>query len=176
MHSLKITTFARGWVVCTLAFMLSSCGSDSDLSSSGSTGPVLAMNQGAAWNPTNQASFYSADQGSWIMPYEWAKALKLANGQSFLSQLTTSYGYIPNPVSPTNPEGLPVGFLVANPGTKNQQLSMNCAACHTRQIQVDGIKHRIDGGPGFSNLYALFQGIDLVVGNTLSNAEAFDAF
>lgn len=170
------TTLARSLIVCTFALVLASCGSESDLNSSGSTGSAVAVNQGAAWNPTNQASFYSADQGSWIMPYEWAKALKLANGQSFLSQLTTSYGYLPNPVSPTNPEGLPVGFLVANPGTKNQQLSMNCAACHTRQIEVDGIKHRIDGGPGFSNLYALFQGIDLVVGNTLSNAEAFDAF
>jgi hypothetical protein len=92
MHSLKITTFARGWVVCTIAFMLSSCGSEGDVSSSGFTGSAVAVNQGAAWNPTNQASFYSDDQGSWIMPYEWAKALKLANGQSFLSQLTTSYG------------------------------------------------------------------------------------
>jgi mono/diheme cytochrome c family protein len=110
------------------------------------------------------------------MPYEWAKALKLSNGQSFLSQLTSSYGYIPNPVSPSNPEGLPIGFLVANPGTNNQQLSMNCAACHTRQIEVAGNKYRIDGGPAFSNLYALFQGIDLIVGNTLSDQAAFDAF
>ena len=176
MQSSKIVMLARGLGVCALSLVLASCGSDSDVSSTGSSGSAVALNQGAAWNPANQAAFYSADQGSWIMPYEWAKALKLANGQSFLSQLTTSYGYLPNPVSPTNPEGLPVGFLVANPGTKNQQLSMNCAACHTRQIQVDGIKHRIDGGPAFSNLYALFQGIDLVVGNTLSNAEAFDAF
>ena len=176
MHSSKILTFARGLVVCTLAFVLSSCGSDGDVSSSGATGSAVALNQGAAWNPTNQAAFYSADQGSWIMPYQWAKSLKLSNGQSFLSQLTSSYGYIPNPVSPSNPEGLPVGFLVANPGTNNQQLSMTCAACHTRQIQVGGINHRIDGGPAFANLYALFQGIDLVVGNTLSNAEAFDAF
>ena len=97
------TTLARSLVACTFALVLASCGSESDLNSSGSTGSAVAVNQGAAWNPANQASFYSADQGSWIMPYEWAKALKLANGQSFLSQLTTSYGYLPNPVSPTNP-------------------------------------------------------------------------
>ena len=171
-----MTTFARGLVVCTLAFMLSSCGCDSDVSSTGSSGSAVALSQGAAWNPANQATFYSTDQGSWIMPYQWAKALKSANGQSFLSQLTSTFGYIPNPVSPSNPEGLPVGFLVANPGTNNQQLSMNCAACHTRQIEVGGVKHRIDGGPAFSNLYAFFQGIDLAVGNTLANAEAFEAF
>ena len=176
MHSLKITTLARGLLVCTLAFMLSSCGSDGDVSSSSSIGSAVAVNQGGAWNPTNQAAFYTTDQGSRIMPYQWAKALKLPNGQSFLSQLTSAYGYIPSPVSQSNPEGLPVGFLVANPGTNDQALSITCAACHTRQIQVGGVHLRIDGGPTFANLYALFQGIDLAVGNTLANAEAFDAF
>lgn len=175
MNLLKIPKLARGLMLCTLGLILAGCGSDSDMSDSGDKAAV-ALDQGPAWNSTNQAAFYYADQGSWIMPYEWAKALKLPNGQSFLSQLTTSYGYIPNPVSPSNPEGLPVGFLVANPGTKNQQLSMNCAACHTRQIEVNGIKHRIDGGPAVSNLYALFQGIDFVVGNTLNDLAAFNAF
>ena len=159
-----------------LAAILASCGDGNGDGSVSAPSGAVAMNQGAAWNASNQAAFYSTDQGSWIIPYQWAKALKLPNGESFLSQLTTSYGYIPNAVSPSNPEGLPVGFLVANPGTNNQQLSMNCAACHTRQIQVGGVKHRIDGGPAFSNLYAFNQGINLAVGNTLSNAEAFDAF
>jgi len=175
MPALNISMLARGVIVSIFGLMLASCGSDSSVSDSGEKG-VVALDQGPDWNPTNQATFYYADQGSWIMPYEWAKALKLPNGQSFLSQLTSSYGYLPNPVSPSNPEGLPVGFLVANPGTKNQQLSMNCAACHTRQIKVEGIQYRIDGGPAFSNLYALFNGIDLIVGNTLSDQAAFDAF
>ena len=175
MPALKISMLARGVMFSFLGLMLASCGSDSNVSDSGNKG-VVALDQGPNWNTANQAAFYYLDQGSWIMPYEWAKALKLSNGQSFLSQLTSSYGYIPDPVSPSNPEGLPVGFLVANPGTKNQQLSMNCAACHTRQIEVAGNKYRIDGGPAFSNLYALFQGIDLIVGNTLSDQAAFDAF
>lgn len=175
MHPFKTPMLARGLILSMLVLMLAGCGSDSDISDSGDKAP-LALNQGAEWTAANQAALYYADQGSWIMPYEWAKALKLPSGQSFLSQLTTSYGYIPNPVSPSNPEGLPVGFLVANPGTKNQQLSMNCAACHTRQIEVEGIKYRIDGGPAVSNLYALFQGIDLVVGNTLNDLAAFNAF
>ncbi len=175
MQAFKIPRPTRGLLLCVLGLMLASCGNDSNVSDSGDKAPV-ALDQGPDWNPTNQAAFYYSDQGSWIMPYEWAKALKLSNGESFLSQLTSSYGYLPNPVSPSNPEGLPVGFLVANPGTKNQQLSMNCAACHTRQIKVEGINYRIDGGPAFSNLYALFQGIDLVVGNTLSDQAAFDAF
>lgn len=175
MQAFKIPRPTRGLLLCMLGLMLASCGNDSNVSDTGDKAPV-ALDQGPDWNTTNQAAFYYSDQGSWIMPYEWAKALKLSNGESFLSQLTSSYGYLPNPVSPSNPEGLPVGFLVANPGTKNQQLSMNCAACHTRQIKVEGINYRIDGGPAFSNLYALFQGIDLVVGNTLSDQAVFDAF
>jgi mono/diheme cytochrome c family protein len=175
MQAFKIPRPTRGLLLCVLGLMLASCGNDSNVSDSGDKAPV-ALDQGPDWNPTNQAAFYYADQGTWIMPYEWAKALKLPNGQSFLSQLTSSYGYLPNPVSPSNPEGLPVGFLVANPGTKNQQLSMNCAACHTRQIEVTGIKYRVDGGPAFSNAYALFDEINLIAGNTLSDQAAFDAF
>jgi len=176
MQTLKIVALVRGLVLCAVAFMLSSCGSDSDVSSTGSSQSAVALNQGASWNSANQTAFYTTDQGSRIMPYQWAKALKMPNGQPFLSQLTSSFGYIPNPVSSSNPEGLPVGFLVANPGTNDQQLSITCAACHTRQIQVGGVHHRIDGGPTFADLYALFKGIDLAVGNTLANAEAFDAF
>jgi hypothetical protein len=79
--------------------MLSSCGSDSDVSSTGSSQSAVALNQGASWNSANQTAFYTTDQGSRIMPYQWAKALKMPNGQPFLSQLTSSFGYIPNPVS-----------------------------------------------------------------------------
>ncbi len=159
-----------------LTVILASCGSGTEDGSVSSSSGAVAMNQGPTWNATNQAAFYAADQGSRIMPYQWAKALKMPNGESFLSSLSGSDKYIANPVSPSNPEGLPVGFLVVNSGTGSQQLSMNCAACHTRQIQVDGVNLRIDGGPAISNLYALFQGIDLAVGNTLSNADVFNAF
>lgn len=175
MPTIKISMLVRGVMIAIFGMMLASCGSDSNVSDSGEKG-VVALDQRPDWNSTNQAAFYYADQGSWIIPYEWAKALKLPNGQSFLSQLTSSYGYLPNPVSPSIPEGLPVGFLVANPGTKNQQLSMNCAACHTRQIKVEGIQYRVDDGPAFSNAYALFAGIDLIVGNTLKDLAAFNAF
>ena len=168
--------FIRGLLLVFSIFMLAGCGNGGGSSSTATTSNVISVNQGADWSAENQAEFYSKDQGSWIIPYAWAVALKLPDGQSFLGSLTSTYGYLPNPVSPSNPEGLPVGFLVANPGTNNQQFSINCAACHTRQIQVSGVNYRVDGGPAFSNLYAFFQGLDQAVSYTLSNQAAFNAF
>ena len=166
----------RELTLLAFIFVLASCGGDSGNSSSSAGTSVTAINQGAAWTTQNQAAYYTTDQGSWVIPYVWAKALMLPNGSSFLSNVTSTYGYLPNPVSQSNPQGLPVGFLVANPGTNNEQLSMTCAACHTRQIQVSGVNYRIDGGPAFSDLYGLFQGLDQAVNYTLTNQAAFDVF
>ena len=163
-------------LVAGLTTLLASCGGSGGGGSSGSGTSVTAVSQGAAWTAESQAAFYTTDQGSWIIPYAWATALKLPNGTALLSNLTTTYGYLSNPVSQSNPQGLPVGFLVANPGTNNEQLSITCAACHTRQIQVSGVNYRIDGGPAFSDLYGLFQGLDQTVSYTLNNQAAFDAF
>jgi hypothetical protein len=84
MPALNISMLARGVMVSIFGLMLASCGSDSSVSDSGEKG-VVALDQGPDWNPTNQAAFYYADQGSWIMPYEWAKAFKSAHEQLRLS-------------------------------------------------------------------------------------------
>jgi hypothetical protein len=101
-------------------------------------------------------------------------ALKEANGQSFLRDSLARYGYLPNPKSSRNPKGLPVGFLVANAPTP--QFSMTCAACHTRQITVNNVNYRVDGGPAFSDMYNFMKDLDQAVGYTLSNQQAFIDF
>ena len=60
----------------SLTVILASCGDSNGDGSVSAPGAAVAMNQGAAWNASNQAAFYSTDQGSWIIPYQWAKALK----------------------------------------------------------------------------------------------------
>jgi len=101
-------------------------------------------------------------------------ALKEANGQSFLRDSLARYGYLPNPKSSRNREGLPVGFLVAKAPTP--QFSMTCAACHTREITVNNVNYRVDGGPAFSDLYNFFKDLDQAVEYTLSNQQAFIDF
>ena len=132
------------------------------------------LHQGTKWTPYDWNSFYSQDQGSFIIPYTWIVALKEANGQSFLRDSLARYGYLPNPKSSRNPKGLPVGFLVANAPTP--QFSMTCAACHTRQITVNNVNYRVDGGPAFSDMYNFMKDLDQAVGYTLSNQQAFIDF
>lgn len=133
------------------------------------------IDQGEAWTTVERGAFYTQDQGSRIMPYSWMKALREADGQLFLRDSGERFGFLPNQKSPTNPDGLPVGFFVVGDG-KNAEFSMNCAVCHTRQITVDDQKYRIDGGPAFVDLYKWFVDLFKAVEYTKSDKKAFMKF
>lgn len=134
------------------------------------------LQQGGQWTSADWKTFYSLDQGSLIMPYAWMVALKEANGQLFLRDSLSRYGYLPNPKSLKNPEGLPLGFLVANRRSKSPEFSVSCAACHTRQFSVDGVNYRADGGPAFSDIFGFLKDLDAAVEHTLSDEQAFSQF
>ena len=44
---------------------------------------------------------------------------------------------------------------------------MTCAACHTRQIEVDGVAYRIDGGPAIVDFQSFLADLDTAVGTVL---------
>ena len=105
-------------------------------------GLVQFADQGSNWGRDARKIFYSRDQGARVIPYAWIAALKLPNGKGFLDDGLARYGYLANPDADT--PGLPVGFQTAKQdGVKT--LGINCAACHTRQIEVNGVAWRIDG-------------------------------
>ena len=60
------------------------------------TNPV-SVPQGPNWTPMTRLQFYSQDQGSQIMPLVWFEALKQPNGQPFIGNSLSRYGYLPNP-------------------------------------------------------------------------------
>jgi hypothetical protein len=124
---------------------------------------------GAPWDAAAWNDFYSRSQGSQLIPFDWIKALKQANGQPFLADGLARYGYLPNPASPT--PGLPVGFVVSE-----GQLGPSCAACHTREIEVEGKAYRVDGGPAFADIGALWADLDVAVGKILDEPAAFADF
>ena len=135
--------------------------------------PVLSLAQGGKWSPAARDAFYTIDQGSRLIPYRWAQALQRPDGSPFLADGLARYGYLPNPASPT--PGLPIGFMVA-PDADGPSLAMNCAACHTRQIEAGGQVWRIDGGPAFSDFAGLLTDLDAAVSATLSSDAAFARF
>jgi hypothetical protein len=161
MRSHRFTTF-RKLIVAALAC---SAGAAS------AAGPVF-LHQGSTWTPAARADFYTRDQGSRLIPYAWAKALKAPNGAPFLADGLARYGYLANPA---NADGLPVGFMTGSyDGTP--YLAMNCSACHTRQIVVGGTEYRVDGGPALVDFQALLHDLDAGLGAVLASDSAFAAF
>jgi hypothetical protein len=124
------------------------------------------------WTPEKRRAYYTQDQGSQLIPLAWARALTTADGQPFLRDQLARYGYLPNPDSGDN---LPVGFTTSRFGGA-VQLGLNCAACHTRQISVDGKDYRVDGGPAIADFQSLL--VDLVdaVGRVRASDTAFERF
>ncbi len=103
------------------------------------------------WSAADRETFYTTSQGSHLIPYAWFKALKRTDvDESFAADKLQRYGFLPHDVSPANPEGLPIGFVIDGPAASGQ-LGLTCAACHTGQLEYTqgGVVHalRIDGGP-----------------------------
>ena len=107
------------------------------------------------WSETDRQWFYTTPQGSKLIPYSWALALEKASDQTlFFADGPVRLGYLPNPKSATNPDGLPVGF-VRDRGLTRDHLGMTCAACHTNTVSWQGTDYRIDGGPADADLFEL---------------------
>jgi hypothetical protein len=132
------------------------------------------LEQGLNWTAAARADFYTRDQGSRMIPLAWLRALKQADGQPFLADSLARYGYLPNP-DPTNRSRLPVGFTASGP-TGVEVVGMTCAACHTREIKVDGKAYRIDGGPAIVDFQRFLTDLDTAVGEIVKNPAAFQPF
>lgn len=132
---------------------------------------VQCVDQGKRWTNLTRRAFYSQDQGSQLIPYAWMKALTAPEGQPFMFDALARYGYLPDPFR----KGMPVGFTLAGKG-ESQQLGMNCAACHTREISRGNLTYRIDGGPAISDFQALLSDLVDAVGGVLNDAGKWQGF
>jgi hypothetical protein len=126
----------------------------------------IKLDQGSDWTELRRRQYYSVDQGSRLIKYSWIKALRQDNGQPFLEDSLSRYGYLPNSASP---EKLPIGFQVSKDGW----LGVTCAACHTRQIEVGGQQYRVDGGPTLADFHKFLSDLDQTMGRALANKEEF---
>lgn len=177
----KEAQVARGAALCTIsvysalvrALLSVLCASLLAQGAFASDAAWTPMPQGIAWTAEARADFYSRDQGSRLIPLRWIAALKQFDGSPFMASSLSRYGYLPNEGS--TPAGLPVGFTVANT-TTGETLGLTCAACHTRQISVQGKLYRIDGGPAIVDLQSFLSDLDAAVEQVLNAQPAFEAF
>jgi mono/diheme cytochrome c family protein len=132
----------------------------------------IYVDQGQQWTQKERADFYTHDQGSRLIRLSWLKALKGKDGQPFLANSMSRYGFLPNPDSSA---GLPVGFHTTG-ATGSEIVGANCSSCHTRQIEVAGKAYRIDGGPSLTDYQAFLAELDKAVGDAVANDASFAAF
>ncbi len=135
--------------------------------------PVKFADQGANWTNEARKQYYSRDQGARVIPYAWIAALTLPDGKGFLADGLARYGYPANPDADT--AGLPVGFHTAKyEGVKT--LGITCAACHSRQIEVNGVPWRIDGAPALTDFQRFLADLDAAVSAATASDAAFKQF
>jgi processive rubber oxygenase RoxA-like protein len=133
------------------------------------------------WSPADRNTFYTTSQGSRMMPYAWFKALRrLDADQPFAADKLQRYGYLPNdPSSVSNPEGLPVGFVIDGAAASGY-LGMTCAACHTGQLEYrqDGVTRalRLDGAPANVDFQEFLTDLLAASRATLAQPDRFDTF
>lgn len=153
------------------------------------------------WTEADRQHFYETAQGSRLVPYNWFKNLEQADSKKPFNDkglLDDKLGYL-FPTNANGKETLPLGFVIddrdikpvatpedksrvprltdVSPAIPNEKwLGVNCAACHTAQIEFKGQAKRIDGGPGNSDFTGLNVSLRDAFKATLADPEKFTRF
>lgn len=145
-----------------------------------SAGNVVQIPTEQGWLAADRDAFYTTSQGSVIMPYTWFRALRRVDvDEPFAGDQFQRYGYLPNPKSRSNPEGLPVGFVIAG-DTATGDIGMTCAACHTGQLEYkkDDVTYalRLDGAPTNADFQSFLADLTAAARATVADTGRFSVF
>ena len=136
---------------------------------------IQYLDQG--WNSAESLWFYYTTQGSNLMPYDFFLALeKPGQTELFRSDENMNfYRYLPQKASSINPDALPVGW-VKDKYKGKEYVGLTCAACHTGQINYNGVGIRIDGGPASADMENIMIDLAKALKHTREDAEAKQRF
>ena len=129
------------------------------------------------WTADQRAWFYSTPQGSQLIPYDWFLVLEQADSMTLFRDTKNilKYRHLPQSPSPSNPDGLPVGF-VADEGASRRWLGMTCAACHTNEIRLGTTAYRVDGAPTLSDVPGFLVAMTAALRRTMEDPAKLDRF
>ena len=129
------------------------------------------------WKPEESLQFYFTSQGSQIVPYDWFLVLESAADESLLrdDRNMLKFGYLLQKKDNWNPDALPVGF-VKDDVKPRAWLGLTCAACHTSQINYEGVGYRIDGGPSLADVHGFLFALVDALKATRDQRPKFDRF
>src|SRR4051794_26788692 len=144
-------------------------------------GPGITAVKTLEQNWTDDVSnwFYNVPQGSRLVPYDWFLHLEQADSQERFADPNhiRALGYVPRTPDPTNPAGLPIGFIKDAPyEDATAGLGLTCAACHTGQININKTAYIIDGGPTMGNVGRMLKELTEALNKTATDDAKFDRF
>ncbi|HVK74946.1 MAG TPA: di-heme-cytochrome C peroxidase [Kofleriaceae bacterium] len=130
------------------------------------------------WDSATRAKFYQTSQGSRFMPYKWFINLEQANNKTkfIAADNFERMGFLVDPPSPTNPDGLPIGFAKDTTPTGGDAVGITCAACHTGELEFGRYAVRIDGGQSFADIEQFQDGLLAAMNATLADSGKFKRF
>jgi hypothetical protein len=136
------------------------------------------------WTAEKRGLWYGASQGSRLIPLDWLRVLEQpgTSGGKFMDPAyVAQFGYLPEKVDGVD---LAIGFAIDRfddtelvrtklqwkPGQESTErwVGMNCAACHTAQLNYKGKTLRIDGGPAAADFQNFVEAMEAALKETLS--------
>lgn len=127
---------------------------------------LVYLDQG--WNPAETRWYYHADQGSVLIPRRVFLNLEQPDApEKFLApDHVNRLRFLPQTATPDNPDALPVGFAV-----HEDRIGLTCAACHTAQLDYNGVAMRIEGGQALIDLDGFLEDVERSLANTLADED-----
>ncbi len=122
------------------------------------------------WSPSDSIWFYTTTQGSDLLRYNTFLHLEQADNRELFRADDTllKYRYLPQQSSWGNPHGLPLGF-VKDSYRGTDYIGLSCAACHTNQINYQGVGIRIDGAPAMADMEQFLLALERALHATLND-------
>ena len=155
------------------------------------------------WTDLQTKAWYTASQGSRLVPQAWLHALEQPGSSTpFLDPaFIAKFRYLPGPnmTGLTPPTGacaydqsLPLGFTVdcrsdadwhqtklrwrQNQTDKEPWVGMNCSACHTSEVTYNGKSFRFEGGPTLADFQSFIEALNSALTNTSTDQAKFGRF
>jgi hypothetical protein len=164
--------------------------------------PATPADVSQGWDANARGSWYTASQGSRLIPRAWLDNLEQPGADNTGMFLDPAYmqtfRYLPNPTGQSPDakcpfdQSLPLGFTVdcqsgsSTPFTQLQWkaaqakaepwVGMNCSACHTTQMTYKGTTFRAEGGPSLTDFQSFTANLSTAVYDTSTVNAKFDRF
>lgn len=129
------------------------------------------------WSADDSMWYYTTTQGSDLLPYDFFMVLEQKEKKELFrsNENMDFYRYIPLKPTFSNPDGLALGFVKDTYKGKDY-VGLTCAACHTTQINYNGVAMRIDGGPALADMENFVKDLSAAMQDTISNPEKSKRF